>query len=88
MEELFMPKLGSTMTEGTVMNWLKAVGDHVAKDEPVVEIETDKVTSPIESPVDGTVSKILVIEGTTVPIGTVLALVRGNRHLNGNSGTA
>ncbi|MDQ6780606.1 MAG: E3 binding domain-containing protein, partial [Candidatus Eremiobacteraeota bacterium] len=64
-----MPQLGETVTEGTVGRWLKKQGDAVAKYEPLLEVETDKVASEIPSPFAGTLSKILVEEGTTVPVG-------------------
>ena len=69
-----MPKLGETVTEGTIERWLKAAGDTVAFDEPLVEVATDKVDTEIPSPYDGTVLEILVSEGDTVPVGTPLAL--------------
>jgi len=64
-----MPQLGETVTEGTVGRWLKKVGEAVAKYEPLLEVETDKVASEIPSPFAGTLTKILVEEGTTVPVG-------------------
>src|SRR3954453_15590343 len=65
-----MPKLGETVTEGTVGSWLKNVGDDVAFDDPLFEVSTDKVDSEIPSPYDGVVLEILVREGETVPVGT------------------
>jgi pyruvate dehydrogenase E2 component (dihydrolipoamide acetyltransferase) len=67
-----MPQLGETIIEGTILKWLKAEGDPVARDEPLFEISTDKVDTEVPSPVAGTVAKILVPEGTTVPVGTAL----------------
>lgn len=64
-----MPQLGETVTEGTVGRWLKKVGESVAKYEPLLEIETDKVASEIPSPFAGTLGAILAEEGTTVPVG-------------------
>src|SRR5579864_6898035 len=64
-----MPQLGETVTEGTVGRWLKKQGENVAKYEPLLEVETDKVASEIPSPFAGTRYKILVEEGTTVPVG-------------------
>jgi 2-oxoisovalerate dehydrogenase E2 component (dihydrolipoyl transacylase) len=64
-----MPQLGETVTEGTVGRWLKKVGDTVQKYEPLLEVETDKVASEIPSPFSGTLTKIHVEEGTTVPVG-------------------
>ncbi len=63
-----MPKLGMTMTEGTVTNWLKKEGESVKKDEPVFEMESDKLANTGDAPRDGVLRKILVQEGTTVPI--------------------
>ena len=67
-----MPQLGETVTEGTVSRWLKKPGDAVAKYEPLLEIETDKVASEIPSPFAGTLVKILAEEGATVPVGTAV----------------
>jgi pyruvate dehydrogenase E2 component (dihydrolipoamide acetyltransferase) len=67
-----MPQLGETIVEGTILKWLKAEGEPVARDEPLFEISTDKVDTEVPSPVAGTVSKILVAEGATVPVGTAL----------------
>jgi 2-oxoisovalerate dehydrogenase E2 component (dihydrolipoyl transacylase) len=67
-----MPQLGETVTEGTVGRWLKKVGEAVAKYEPLLEVETDKVASEIPSPFAGTLTKILVEEGTTVPVGAAV----------------
>ena len=70
-----MPKLGETVTEGTVGAWLKAVGDTVEFDDPLFEVSTDKIDSEIPSPVDGTLAEILVRAGETVGVGTVLARI-------------
>jgi len=67
-----MPQLGETIIEGTILKWLKQEGDQVARDEPLFEISTDKVDTEVPSPVAGTVKKILVEEGATVPVGTVV----------------
>src|SRR6266516_2519806 len=67
-----MPQLGETIVEGTILKWLKREGDAVDRDEPLFEISTDKVDTEVPSPVAGTVRKILVDEGTTVPVGTAL----------------
>jgi pyruvate/2-oxoglutarate dehydrogenase complex dihydrolipoamide acyltransferase (E2) component len=63
--------------EGTVTRWLKRAGERVARGEGLVEIETDKVNSELESPSDGVLAEILVAEGTTVPVGAVLARIEG-----------
>ena len=73
-----MPALGESVTEGTVTRWLKAEGDEVAVDEPLLEVSTDKVDTEIPSPVAGTLSKILVDEDETVPVGADLAVVGGS----------
>jgi 2-oxoglutarate dehydrogenase E2 component (dihydrolipoamide succinyltransferase) len=70
-----MPQLGETVTEGTVTKWLKAVGENVARDEPLFEVSTDKVDSEVPSPAEGTLTEIRVQEGETVDVGTVLAVV-------------
>ena len=69
MPQVLMPQLGETVTEGTVGRWLKKAGETVAKYEPLLEVETDKVASEIPSPFAGTLSAILAEEGTTVPVG-------------------
>ena len=74
-EEITMPKLGESVTEGTVGRWLKRVGDQVAFDDPLFEVSTDKVDSEIPSPYDGVLLEILVQEGQTVPVGTPLARI-------------
>ena len=70
-EEIFLPKMGQTMTEGTVDRWLKKDGDLVKKGEAVVEITTDKITTSIESPADG-VLQILIEEGNVVSVGEII----------------
>ena len=72
MPTLSMPQLGESVTEGTVIRWLKRVDDAVALDEPLVEVETDKVNVEIPSPYAGTLTAILVPEGTTVAVGAPL----------------
>lgn len=72
---LSMPRLGETVTEGTILKWLKKEGDAVEKDESIVEISTAKVETEIPSPVSGTVTKILVQEEETVEVGVELALI-------------
>jgi 2-oxoglutarate dehydrogenase E2 component (dihydrolipoamide succinyltransferase) len=73
--DVIMPQLGETVTEGTVANWYKKVGESVKVDEPLFEVETDKVTTEIPSLASGVVKAILVEPGTTVPVGTVLAVI-------------
>ena len=76
-QEVTMPALGESVTEGTVTRWLKQVGDEVALDEPLLEVSTDKVDTEIPSPVAGTLQEILVQEDETVAVGTPLARVGG-----------
>lgn len=70
-----MPKLGETVTEGTIGSWLKAAGDTIAFDDPLFEVSTDKVDSEIPSPYDGVLLEILVGAGETVPVGTPLVRI-------------
>ncbi|MFM7178323.1 MAG: biotin/lipoyl-containing protein, partial [Bacteroidota bacterium] len=73
--ELIMPKMGESITEATVLKWLKQDGDRVAKDEAVLEIATDKVDSEVPTPVGGTLVQMLHAEGTVVKVGAVLAIL-------------
>ncbi len=73
--EITMPKLGESVTEGTIGTWFKAVGDAVELDDVLFDVSTDKVDSEIPSPYDGTMLAILVDAGETVPVGTVLARI-------------
>src|SRR5437879_9999058 len=72
--ELKMPKLGESVTEGTIGKWLKQPGEKVNKYDLLVEVQTDKVSTEIPSPVEGTLKEVKVQEGQTVPIGTLLAV--------------
>src|SRR5262252_7907262 len=71
--DVLMPQMGESITEGTVVKWLKKVGDTVQRDEPLLEISTDKVDAEIPAPAAGVVTEILAKEGDTVAINTVLA---------------
>ena len=73
--EVVMPQMGESITEGTVSKWLKAVGDTIDKDEALLEISTDKVDAEVPSPAGGRLLEILVNEGQTVEVGSVLARV-------------
>lgn len=73
--EISMPQLGLTMTEGTVFTWLKKPGDSVKKNEAILTVSTDKVDMDIESTVDGVLKEIIVHEGETVPVATLLAYI-------------
>src|SRR5713101_8597118 len=73
--DVIMAQLGETVEEGTVAAWHKKVGDEIAIDELLVEIETDKVATEVPSLVAGTLLKILVAAGETVKVGTTLAII-------------
>ncbi len=75
MPEIFMPRLSDTMEEGTLIQWLKKIGDQVEKGDIVAEIETDKATMELEAYDAGVLEKILVAAGETVAIGTTIALI-------------
>src|SRR3954466_10656460 len=85
--EITMPKLGESVTEGTLGSWLKQIGDEVAFDDPLFEVSTDKVDSEIPSPYDGVLLEILVQPGQTVPVGTPLARIgpAGAESYGGNT---
>src|SRR6478736_2110178 len=72
-EEVKMPQMGESIAEGTIVRWLKQVGDAVKRDEPMFEISTDKVDAEIPAPVAGVLAEVLVREGETVPVQTVVA---------------
>ena len=73
--EVVMPQMGVSVSEGTITKWLKQAGETVARDEPLLEISTDKVDTEVPSPADGVLSEIVVPEGETVEVGTVLARI-------------
>src|SRR2546430_9222127 len=75
--EVVMPQMGESIAEGTITKWLKNVGDHVERDEPLFEISTDKVDAEIPSPAAGTLTEIKFKEGDTVEINTVVAVLDG-----------
>src|SRR3954447_13112709 len=70
--QITMPQMGESVTEGTVLGWLKEVGDHVEAGEPLVEISTDKVDAEVPAPTAGTLVKILAEADETVQVGSVL----------------
>ena len=76
-----MPQMGESIAEGTVVRWIKKLGDQVDRDEPLFEISTDKVDAEIPSPAAGVLSDIRVKEGETVPVNSVVAVI-------GNAGEA
>ena len=75
--DVALPMLGESVTEGTITRWFKNVGDSIAEDEALFEVSTDKVDSEVPSPVAGVITEILVPEGETVDVGTVLVRVGG-----------
>jgi pyruvate/2-oxoglutarate dehydrogenase complex dihydrolipoamide acyltransferase (E2) component len=75
--EVNLPQYGMGMTEGTVEQWLKHEGDMVTEDEDIAEVEAEKTTVVVVAPESGVLSRILVAEGETVPVFTVLALIEG-----------
>src|SRR5262245_66182023 len=74
-EEIVMPRLSDSMEEGTILKWMKGVGDEVALGEELVEIETDKANMVFEADAAGTLLEIVADEGATLPIGEVIARV-------------
>ena len=71
--DIIMPQMGESIAEGTLSKWLKKVGDEVKRDEPLFEISTDKVDAEIPAPAAGVIAEILVQEGQTVEVQTVVA---------------
>jgi 2-oxoglutarate dehydrogenase E2 component (dihydrolipoamide succinyltransferase) len=84
-EKILVPALGESVTEATVSKWLKNQGDVVTSDEPVVELETDKVNVEVPAPSNGTIKDISVKEGQTVSVGTVLGIITENNDIKENS---
>src|SRR5438270_13912653 len=75
--DVVMPQMGESIAEGTVVRWIKKPGEKVDRDEPLLEISTDKVDAEIPSPASGTLSEILVQEGQTVAVNSVVARIAG-----------
>jgi len=73
--DVVMPQMGESITEGTVSKWLKQVGERVEKDEPILEISTDKVDAEVPSPGAGVLLTINTQEGETVEVGTIVAVI-------------
>src|SRR3954454_8531072 len=73
--EIRVPTLGESVTEATVARWLKQAGERVERDEPVVELETDKVSLEVPAPAAGVIGEISAPEGSNVPVGAVLATI-------------
>ena len=86
--DVVMPQMGVSVSEGTITKWLKQVGDTIEADETLLEISTDKVDTEVPSPASGVVSEILVQEGETVDVGTVLARIGGEAGGPGAPGPA
>ncbi len=83
--EVVMPKMGESVSEGTIIKWHKKEGDKVERDEIIFEISTDKVDTEIPSPAEGVLQQIKVPEGDTVEVGTVVAIINENGQGNGTS---
>ena len=77
-EKILVPVLGESITEATVSKWLKNEGDHVESDEPIVELETDKVNLEVPSPISGIIEEINAKNGEVVEVGALLGSVGGN----------
>ena len=73
--EIRVPTLGESVTEATVARWLKQPGEAVTRDEPIVELETDKVTLEVPAPASGVLGDIQAAEGSNVPVGAVLGTI-------------
>src|SRR6185369_5281885 len=78
-----MPRLGESVTEGTVTRWLKHEGDRVEVDEPLLEVSTDKVDTEIPSPAAGVLTRIVVAEDETAEVGSELAVISGDNETAG-----
>ena len=83
--EVPMPQMGESIAEGTVSRWLKQPGDAIERDEPILEISTDKVDAEIPAPAAGVLSQVLVAEGETVEVGTVVAFIDSGAGASANS---
>ncbi|MEE9218799.1 MAG: dihydrolipoamide acetyltransferase family protein [Acidobacteriota bacterium] len=81
-----MPQMGESVAEGTVTRWLKNAGQSIERDEPLLEISTDKVDSEIPSPASGVLREVRVAEGQTVPVGEVLAVIEGRAGSTAQAG--
>jgi 2-oxoglutarate dehydrogenase E2 component (dihydrolipoamide succinyltransferase) len=79
-----MPKMGESITEATIISWLKSVGDYIEADETIVEVATDKVDNDVPSPVSGTITEIRFQKDDVVEVGTVLALIDSSKFSDGS----
>src|SRR5436305_11198381 len=86
--EVVMPQMGESIAEGTITRWLKKVGDHVERDEPLFEISTDKVDAEIPSPAAGVLTEIKFQEGETVEVNKVVAVLDGGEGASSSNGGA
>src|SRR5437870_13779355 len=73
--DVVMPQMGESIAEGTIVRWIKKVGEKVDRDEPLFEISTDKVDAEIPSPAAGIVTEIRAKEGDTVPVNSIVAVI-------------
>jgi 2-oxoglutarate dehydrogenase E2 component (dihydrolipoamide succinyltransferase) len=83
-EKITVPTLGESVTEATVSKWLKSQGEEVTVDEPLVELETDKVNVEVPSPTSGVLGTIAVNEGETVNVGSLLGTINGSATTDNN----
>ena len=83
-----MPQMGESIAEGTIVRWIKKVGDKVDRDEPLFEISTDKVDAEIPSPGAGVLTEIKVKEGETVPVNSVVAVIGSSSAPDASAGSA
>src|ERR1700684_1786215 len=88
MVEVPMPRMGDSVTEGTILEWHKSEGDHVSADETIVEISTDKVDAEVVAPISGTLVKIHAPEGETVGVGALIAEIAPNGASANGGGAA
>ena len=84
-EKITVPTLGESVTEATVSKWLKSKGEKVSADEPIVELETDKVNVEVPAPSNGILSSIEVKEGETVNVGALLGLINDSSSIDKSS---
>ncbi len=84
---MVMPQMGESIAEGTILKWLKSVGEKIERDETILEISTDKVDSEIPAPATGVIARILVEEGKTVGVGTPIAVIETDAAASGNGKT-
>src|SRR6188508_1710918 len=88
MANVVMPQMGESIAEGTIVRWIKKVGDSVDRDEPLFEISNDKVDAEIPSPSAGVLTEIMVKEGETVPVNSVVAIIGAAGEKPAASGVA